>query len=403
LAEKPRLGILEDAPRWWPDFKPPEFTEEDQSEIERYCRKIVENVGKEKITPWERWKTTTSLGIPDRPIIQMFADPCAVSRVLDCWSYSLKPGYDMYNYPKLFVKANLAWVAKFNYDMPCVYTLWAAISMVEWGGSSKAKLLPEMMPASIDPPIKTEADWDRIHVPDIHRDGLLPPSIWAMRKIKEFMKKYDLSKVIPLMGFTEVAPYPAVLILMGIKKGLAAIKREPEHVHHRAAELLLQFNIEYVKAMQEAGADVTVSAGELGVGGLERGKPFEKYFLELIRAVGPNHLFLDSVMGEPQLEHRCETGSIGTGWICTTDIPFDLQRRLATKYKKVFGVQAVNPPELTRKPSEVAENTKKAIKTCAGPGFFIVCNQDYYSKIENLDTYVKTAKEYGREVYKELK
>jgi hypothetical protein len=74
MGEKSRVGVLENAPPWWPNFKPPEFTEEDLCEFERYCMKIVENVQKEKgMTPWERWKTTLE------------------------WAYLIGPSYTCFN------------------------------------------------------------------------------------------------------------------------------------------------------------------------------------------------------------------------------------------------------------------------------------------------------------------
>jgi len=161
--------------------------------------------------------------------------------------------------------------------------------------------------------------------------------------------------------------------------------------------------------MREAGADITISSGELACSGIEKGKPFNKYFLEIANAAGPNHLWCDSAMGEVDIEYRCQTKSFGTesgtGWYAPCDIPFDYQRRLATEYKKVFGVIAGSPPSFSppRTPSDVAETVKKCIKACAGPGFFVSCNQDYFSTIDNLSAYVKTAQEYGKELYKELK
>ena len=407
MTENPRLGIVEDAPLWWPNWKAREFTEKDQCEIERYCRKIVENVSKEKgMTPWERWKTTLALGIPDRPIVWMLVDPCAVSRALDCWSGSFKPGYDMYNYPESFVKANLAYVAKFQHDQVCAYTLWGAITMVEWGGSCRVRMSPNMQPAPIDPPVKTEADWDRIHMPDVHRDGFLPLSIWAFRKIKEFMNKYGVSEVMPLMTFTEiVVDLGAVCILMGMRWGMAAMKRTPE-LCHKACKLLLTHNIDFIKAMQEAGADISMSSKENNWQGLEVAKQFQKYDVELAKAVDRgNHIFLGSTVGDAgaELENQCAVGGYGTGWYLPNDIPYDVQRRVATKYKKVFLCETTKVPLLTRKASDVAESVKQGIKACAGPGFVVATNQDAHATIENLDTYVRTAKEYGREVYKGLK
>jgi hypothetical protein len=406
MTEKSRVGILENAPKWWPNFEAPEFSEMDQLEMERYCNKILSNVAAEKgMTPWERWRATVAGEIPDRPMVHMFVDPVGVSRVLDCWSYSLKPGFDLYNYPELFVKANLAWYARFGTDILNVYTLWGAISMIEWGGNSKAKMCPTMMPAMIDPPIKTEADLDKIHLPDINRDGFMPPSIWALRKIKEFMNKYGVSSVMPLMGYTEFCPYPPS-ILLGMKEGFAACKRNPE-LSHKVAAICTEFNINYVKAMKDAGADLQCSSGELGVAGLEKAKEFDKYYLKVANAGGPNHLFADSGLGVSSLEFRCKSGSYGpTGWFATADThPLELQRRLATEYKKIFGVLPFNAPELTpgRDPKKVEELLKNTIKVCGGPGFFQTIHLDYWSTQENLDTFVRVPKEYGKELYKELK
>jgi hypothetical protein len=397
---------LENAPVWWPNFVAPNFTEQYQLEIERYCKKILENVTAEKgMTPWERWKATVAGEIPDRPMVHMFVDPVAVSRVLDCWSYSLKPGFDLYNYPELFLKANLAWMARFNYDIMNVYTLWGAISMIEWGGNAKAKLCPSMMPAMLEPPVKTEADLDKIHQPDITRDGFLPPSIWTLRKIKEFMNKYGVSSVMPLMGYIEFAPYDPS-ILLGIRNGLATVKRAPA-LAHKCAEILTKFNVDYDKAMQEAGADLTCSSGELGVAGLEKAKEFDKYYLKIANEGGPKHLFADSGLGVSSLEFRCKSGSYGpTGWFATADThPPELQRRLATEYKKVFGVLPFNAPELTpgRDPKKLEEMLKQCIKTCAGPGFIQTIHLDYWSTQANLDTFVRVPKEYGKELYKEIK
>jgi hypothetical protein len=401
-----RIGALENPPIWWPHFVGPSFTEFEQAECERYCKKIIENVAAEKgMTPWERWRATVAGEIPDRPMVHMFVDPIGVSRVLDSWSYSLKPGFDLYNFPQMFMKANLAWIARFPADIMNVYTLWGAISMIEWGGNSRAKMMPRMMPSMIEHAVKTEADLEKIHLPDINQDGFLPPSIWTLRKIKEFLKKYDVASVLPLMGYIEFAPYdPAVL--MGIKGGLVAIRRDPG-LTHKCAEIETQFNINYDKAMQEAGADLTCSSGELGVGGLERAKEYDQYYQRIANAGGPNHMFADSGLGVSVLEFRNKSGSYGpTGWFATADNhPLELQRRLATEYKKVFGVLPFNAPDLT--PGHSIQNEeemlKNTIKVCAGPGFLQTIHLDYWSTPEHLDAFVRVPREYGKELYKGLR
>jgi hypothetical protein len=285
--------------------------------------------------------------------------------------------------------------------------------MLEFGGASRAKLEPRMMPSPIKPPVRTmgvppgttETDFAKVYMPDITRDGFMPPSIWTIRKIKEFMKKYGAADVIPLLAYIEHMPYPP-FPLTGIKEGFAAIKRLPE-LTHKMAEFMTPFNIEYLKAMREAGADIISSSSELGTGGLEKAKEFDKYFVRIANELGPNHICADSGLGVSTLEFRCQTGSIGpTGWFATADNhPLELQRRLATEYKKIFGVLPFNAPELTssRDPKHVEELLKQCIKTCAGPGFFQTVHLDYWSTQANLDTFVRVPKEYGRELYKDLR
>jgi uroporphyrinogen-III decarboxylase len=403
MEEKPRLGVLENAPPWWPNFKPPEFTEEDLCEIERYCKKIVENVSNEKgMTPWERWRVTKELGIPDRPLVYNMPLNLAVSRVLDCWSDSLKPGIDMWWYPKLCLKGNLAWVARFNVD--CIWPYVFTYGEVEWGGSSRAKLLPYTAMAAIDPPIKTEEDWDRIHVPDVHRDGFYTPYLWMVRKTREFMSKHGLTKVVPLQAAFCGESWGAGVILKGLKHWLVDVKRNPEMVH-KCAELDLPFRIQYAKAVLEAGqTDLLGCCAWPGIAGLEPYKPFDKYQLEVTKAIGAtNFVWMYGFDQSSTLEYQCQTGSMPMGWFGTHDTPREIVRRVATKYGKVFAnyfdpLIAVHGP-----PAKIADTVKDYVKTLAGPGYiFIHSAVDYWTPQEYVDLVVKTAKEYGAEVYKGL-
>jgi uroporphyrinogen-III decarboxylase len=403
LTEKPRVGVLENGPPWWPNWKEPEFTEEDLCEIERYCKKIVENVSKEKgMTPRERLKTTLELGIPDRPLVYSGILNVAVARVLDCWSDSLKPGIDMWWYPKLCLKAHLAWVARFNTDFPWPYIF--SYGETEWGGSSRAKLLPYAAMAGIDPPIKTEEDWDIIHVPDPNRDGYYPVNIWLVRKTKEFMNKHGVSDVMPLHGAFCPSSVDVANHIIGLKRFFAALKREPEAVH-RVAKMDLPFRIKYAKAMLEAGADFLMCCSFGGVAGIETYKQFDKWNIEVVKRVGAsNFLWGFGFDQSPTLEYMCETGSMPMGWTGGYETPIELARRVATKYNKVFtntfdALIAVHGP-----PDKIVETVKKNITVGAGPGYmFSAPVADYWIPQEHNDLVVKTAKEYGREVYKGLK
>ena len=400
-----RVGELENAPPWWPHWKEPDFTEEDLCEIERYCKKIVENVSKEKgMTPRERWKTTLELGMPDRPFVAIQQCNLPVSRVLDCWSDSLKPGIDLHWYPKLCLKGHLAWTARFNHDWvhPYIFTY----GETEWGGSSKGKVLPYAAPAQTEAPIKTEADFETIHVPDFNRDGFYPPYLWMVRKIKEFMKKHGVADIMPMKADFCAAPSIAGYILRGIKQYMVDVKRNPE-MARRCAELDLKFKIQYGKAVLEAGADFMGCCSFGGFMGLETYKKadVDKYDLALAKALPPKSFTYQFGFDQsPSLEYMCQTGSMVLGWICDPATPMEMQRRVATKYNKIMMPVTESLILLRGPPEAIIEHMKNNIKQGAGPGYsFSLAVGDYVSRSEYIDLAIKTAKEYGAEVYKGLK
>jgi len=400
LAEKPRLGILENAPPWWPNFKPPDFTEEDLREMERYCTKIVENLKEEEMTPWERWKVTMQLGIPDRPVVFNMPLMLAVSRALDCWSDSLKPGIDMYHYPKLALKAHFIWNARFNIDTlyPYPYTY----GDTEWGYQSRAKLLPYAAPAWVDPPLRTPDDFDKIHLPDMKRDGFYPAYFWTLRKAKEFMKKYGIP--MPLHAAFCGDPYSTPSILRGLKQYVMDIKRNPD-LMKKCVEIATKHVVNYGKACLEAGADVMGCCAWSGIAGLEAYKPYDKYQIEAVKAIGADKfVWMYGFDQSPTLEYQCQTGSMPIGWYCTHETPIELSRRVATKYKKIFA-NFFDPLIVVHGPPEaIIDTVRKNINVGAGPGFiFLHSAVDYWCPLEYVELVVKTAKEYGKEVYKGLR
>jgi uroporphyrinogen-III decarboxylase len=403
MGEKSRVGVLENAPPWWPNFKPPEFTEEDLCEFERYCMKIVENVQKEKgMTPWERWKTTLEWGIPDRPVVRSLTFCNTVGRALDCWSDSLKPGIDMWWYPKLALKAHFAWNARFNVD--AMYYNVITYGETEYGGRSRAKLVPYAAPAVIDPPIKTEEDWENVHVPDLNRDGYYPVYLWIVRKSKEFFKKYGISDLMPISAAFCGHPTDQAIVLYGMKKYLLFWKRNPE-ILHKCAQFDLPFKIQYAKALLEAGADQLMLCSMGAPGGVEAFKPFTKYWLEIHKALTPPGVEHALGFANPQtFEYMCETGCIGIGfYYSSTEAPTEPIVKIARKYKKYFSplidflITALGPPQ------RIIDAVKENINMCAGPGYvFYHPPMDYWTPLENYDLAIRTAKEYGREVYKNL-
>ena len=394
------LGTLDNPPPWWPNFQPPQFSEEELREIEGYCQKIVENYEREKITPWERWKITHELGIPDRPFIWHHSLNTCAGRVLDCWSKSLKPGYDLWFYPKLALKAHLLWNARFNAD--CVATWGFTRGEIGWGGSSRIRLHPYLQPITVEPILRSPKDWDRIHEPDPYRDGFYPQYLWEVRKIKEFMKKYGIAKYAPLFASIGDDPVNFVSFILGEKGGAGyrAFRKRPELVQ-RCAELDLNFKIKLGKALIKEGADVLTCIGLGGIAGLEAWGPFNKYWIELNRALTPSGMTWMMLTDQSQvLEYMFETGAIPTRFWVDHLTPSDFVAKVSRKWKKVFAL-SLDPQLLVHGPSDqLVETVKNTIKTCAGPGFIFglnICN--YNSQAEYIDMASKTAEEYGKKVY----
>jgi uroporphyrinogen-III decarboxylase len=308
----------------------------------------------------------------------------------------------MWWYPKLHIKGSLLWTATFKIDDVFPYQF--TYGEVERGGSSKAKLVPYAALAAIDPAVKSPEDWDRIHIPDVHMDGFYPPQLWVIKKTKEFMRKHGVAELMPLWGSFCADPYGSVQYHIGLRQSLIAIRRNPE-VIHKSCELSTKHSINYGKAVLEAGADKMQCCAWPAIAGLEAYKPFDKYTLEVTKAVGPTKFhYAPAFDNSPTLEYMCETGSMPFGWLTSHETPLEVQRRVATKYEKVFmpmfdSLILIHPDQ-----TKIEATVKNIITTCAGSGFIVAAGAiDYWTLQENLHFFVKTAKEYGRELYKGLR
>jgi hypothetical protein len=403
----PRVGKVENGPPWWPNFDPPSFSEEELWEIERYCQKIVENVKEEGgMTPWERWKITMDLGIPDRPFVFNQALNISTGRVLDNWTEALKPGIDLFWYPKLMLKAHFLWTVRFKTDhiSPYVYSY----GENEYSPKSATKMLPKAPPAMwIKPAIDTFEELDTIvHEVDPYRDGFFPPYMWVVRKTKQFMVKHGVSDYLPLIAYICPEPTGLIVVLSGHRLGFPAYKRQPE-VALKAAQLDLSFRIRFGRALRDEGADHLCMCSCAGPWlGLETWKKFNHIWVEVEKGLEPvgglTHLL--ACDERPLLEYYFETGAIRRSFNADHETPYEFVAEVAKKWKKAYSPY-FNGVMLSTGPAErIVDSIKAIVKTCAGPGFWCTNpSSEYYARPEWIELAEKTYKEYGKEVFKTLR
>ena len=405
-----RVGRLANPPPWWPNFVPPSFSEEELWEIERHCRRIVDNVAAsgEKMTPLERWIATRSFGEPDRPFMASATFNNITARALDCFADSLKPGIDLYWYPKLCLKGHLAFAAAFKTDDLNPYNYSYGCD-TEMGGRSKSVNVPYAAPAWITPPVDPEhleEDLARAHVPDVYQDGYFPPYLWLVRKLKEFMVKHGAYDVMPIHASFCAMPEAAAMML-GMKEGIKLNKTNPD-LYERLAKWFMPYTISLGRAIW----DILDPNHDLGwccdfpsFGILnEATKRALKTAAVVVKAL-PDFLAVNGFDQSAVLEYMCENGMISLGSI-EYETPLAIVKKIYMKYNKLYGMCS-NEQQSSMATATVEKNielTTNNIDVGAGPGYFFVLGAvDPWSTYENIKAVVKTAKEYGKKKYDELK
>jgi len=241
-----RLPIKE-APYWYNtpieelDF---EWSHEDEVEIERYCTKILANIEEEGgMTPLERWNACMWGKDKDRMVMGIHTANTYVTRVYDGFSNAMKP-IDIYRYPKLYVKAHLATIARFGMDYANQHTITYGEDM--WGGQSK---MIEYGNPILEgkPPVKELEDLEGAPIPDPYKDGLYPGYTWAFREYRRILDKYKVP--LPVWGSICVGPTNAAMMgMMGWAQFGMALKKNPE-LARRCLDLATEWNIRYGKAL----------------------------------------------------------------------------------------------------------------------------------------------------------
>ena len=237
---------IDPAPYWYNtpiedlDF---EWSREDKQEIERYCTKILKNIEEEGgMTPLERFQACFWGKDKDRMCFGLMGGNVYAARTLDGFADSVKP-IDVYQYPKLWVKAHLAQVARFGLDFANQH----AINYGEdlWGGQSKMVEYGNPIMEG-EPPIKTIEDLEGVVIPDPLKDGLYPGYIWAYREYRRIIDEYKIPH--PVWGSICVGPtLTPQMCMLGMEGFSIALRRDPELVR-RCCEVSLEWLIRYGKA-----------------------------------------------------------------------------------------------------------------------------------------------------------
>jgi hypothetical protein len=237
---------IKPAPYWYNtpieklDF---EWSREDKVEIERYCTKILQNIEEEGgMTPRERFHALMWGEDKDRMCTTLMTGNTYATRTLDGFGAALKP-IDVYQYPKLWVKAHLATVARFGLDVACQH----AINYGEdlWGGQSMMVDYGNPIMEG-EPPIKKIEDLEGVVIPDPRKDGLYPGYIWAYREYRRIVDEYK----IPIAVWGSICVGPTLtpqMCMLGMTEFSIALRRDKELVR-RCCEVSLQWLIRYGKA-----------------------------------------------------------------------------------------------------------------------------------------------------------
>jgi hypothetical protein len=422
---RPAEGIFK-APPWWPHFVAPSFSEEELWLFESFCKKMVADVeeANEPLTPVERWKATREhrFGDLDRPFQMPSTFNILPMRSLDCFSDAVKPGYAAYWYPKLYVMGHLAFNAKFNFDCPQLTNI--SYGEQEACGDIPGKPVkwgPYIHPASPwglgastregKQITKDDVDWyleyRKTRMADPWTDGSLAAYMWAIKKTREFMMKHGAYDVKPILA-NACGGIGTMYLMLGWKEGLKCERNDPD-----LCEKLAGCNTDYLISINRAVWDILDPSHDIvwicdfpSFGLLTEGskRAILKSHPIIVKAL-PQFMHLDGFDQSAVLPFMLEHGCISLGtWEGGT--PIEFLKKNYPKYHKLYGAYTEDTivAVATKTPEVNAANVKANIDAGAGPGYtYLAPASDPWSKIENLEIIKKTATEYGRKKWDELK
>ena len=223
-----------------------EWTPDEKLMIDRFCEKIQQNIDEEGgMTPRERLNAMFYGKEKDRMVVMAQVMTTYSSRTLDSHADAIKP-IDAYQYPKIWVMAHLATIARLKTDYANFHNINYGEDM--WGGLSR--MIDYGNPILEPPmPVKTMDDIEGMPIPDPYKDGLYPGYIWANREFRRILTEHDL----PLPVWGSICPGPDLLVMMGMTGWMEypnLLRKDPELLKQACA-----IGTEFIKVFGKAVID----------------------------------------------------------------------------------------------------------------------------------------------------
>jgi uroporphyrinogen decarboxylase len=349
------------------------------------------------MTPLQRVTATLEHDTPDRvPVVLFFMSAAQHGMFRDdmTWNELLHSPYklsrlvaqqhELYGIDNLFLPLDFR-VAGEAFGGQCEYSL-------KCGGGMRMPVIKEF-------PLRHADGIDALEVPDPRTAGRCPAILKAMGSLSA---KYGGR--VPLVGFLTSPLDTATDILAGGYSALLPLLATDPQATHRLLRKVTEFQIEFGKAMEAAGANALATVGG-GFNNLTIGPPQFQEF------VSPYISRMVAATGVPLCFHQCQDATpflaemVGTG---AAAIAFHEHVDLAAA-KKNFGGKVVLAGNVavsgarsimaSGTTSEVERSVRRTLEIGKPGGMFWLsagCEVHHALGEENIHALVRSAEKYGR-------
>lgn len=295
--------------------------------------------------------------------------------------------------PKKMAETHLLAIRRYRLD-------WAWIHVDDWipyePMGVKVRFFDDKVPTSEDFAVKSEADIDKLEVPDV-KDGRIPVILEGIKLLRELTHNE-----IMVCG-AAACPFSAATLLRGLMAGLIDMYRAPE-VFRRLMDVGLEVANVYVEAQLDAGAHAIWVGDCMASSRIISERYFREFALPYIkrvinivrRAGGISILFTDEKDPKRLLvELEADPNVIAIGTAIT------IREAKELLGGKVCICGNVDPVEVLLKgsPRKVEEATSECIESgAAGGGYFLntgECTARDMPPI-NMEAYVKAGYQLGK-------